>query len=39
MVGGMVGVRGGALVGFLFGIDVSTFGWCWGLLHDCCIYC
>ncbi len=40
-MGGVVGVRGGALVGFAFGMGVSTcdVGGCWRLLHHCCVYC
>ncbi len=30
-------MRGGALVGFPVGMVVGTSGWCWRLLHDCCI--
>jgi hypothetical protein len=41
MVGRLVGVRGGALVGFAFGMGVGAFGagGCWHLLRDCCINC
>jgi hypothetical protein len=37
----VVGVRGGALVGFASGRGVGTFGAgaCWVLLCDCCMYC
>jgi hypothetical protein len=41
MVGGVVGVIGGAMVGLLVGMGVDTVGagGCWHLLRDCCIYC
>jgi hypothetical protein len=41
MVGGLVGVRGGALVDFTVGMGVGTCGAgrCWHLLRDFCIYC
>jgi hypothetical protein len=41
MVGGVVGSRCVALVGFALGMSVSTFGVgaCWDLLQVCCIYC
>ncbi len=37
----MVGVEGGALVGFSVGVSVGTCGagGCWCLLCDCCICC
>ncbi len=37
----MVGVRGGAPLGFAVGMNVGTCGAgrCWCLLRDCCIYC
>ena len=39
MVGGLVGVRDRALVGFAVGMDVGTLGVnaCWDLLHVCCV--
>ncbi len=41
MVGGVVGVRGGALAGIAIGMGEGTFGagGCLVLLRDCCIYC
>jgi hypothetical protein len=41
MVGGVVGVKGGALIGFAVGMDVGKFGAgaCWVLLCDCCKHC
>ncbi len=40
-MGGVIGVRGGALVGFTVGVGVDSFGagGCWHLLCYCCIYC
>jgi hypothetical protein len=41
MVGGVVGVRCMALVGFAAGMGVGTLGVgaCWDLLRGCCICC
>ena len=41
MVGGVVDVRGGALVGFSVGMGVGTLGagGCLRLLRGCCVYC